>query len=423
MKTNRRNFISTAVGGLSVSLLPSVAYAAETKPTESMLDIKSRYIKLDEVIKQPVLKKELFPSPVIVETLELLHYDGNFLCRVRSSDSSEGTSVGHPFQQRFLNPIFKKLKPFFLGKDVRELELLIEEVYQANYKLQGLALWIPLATIEFAILDMLGHIRNKSIGQLIGEIYNPKVTVYHPNNNRGLSAEESIERIQKNIKDSNAKAIKIKLGGRMNLPDSPSGRSEKLIPLVRKTFGDNMILYADANSSFTVDEAITIGKLLEENNYGFFEEPVPYDKFDETRQVAQALSIPISGGEQETSLNHFRWLIANDALQIVQPDQFYFGGIIRSMKVARMAEVLGKVCTPHLSGGGLGYLYMMHFVSAIPNPGPHHEVYRDNASVPVESQTSSLIPDENGEIKVPTGPGLGVVIDPEFVAKHQVVKM
>ena len=421
MKTNRRKFISTAVtGGIAATALPKSLHGFRTESLN--VDVKASYAVLDEILKLPVLNADLFSTPVIIETLELLHYDGNFLCRVQSN-GVEGISVGHPFQQRFLNPIFKKLQPFFLGKDARKLELLIEEVYQANYKLQGLELWIPLATIEFAILDMLGHIANKSIGQLIGDIHNPKVAVYHPNNNRGLSAEESIERMQKNLEGSSAKAIKIKLGGRMNLPDSPSGRSEKLIPLVRKTFGDKMTLYADANSSFTVSEAIRIGAILEANNYGFFEEPVPFDKFDETKQVANALSIPISGGEQEPSLNHFRWLIANDALQIVQPDQFYFGGMIRSKKVARMAEAFGKDCTPHLSDGGLGYLYMIHLVSAIPNSGQYHEVWKDsNAFIPVNCQTSSLMPDENGEIKVPTGPGLGVIIDPDFVAKHQVIK-
>ena len=53
--------------------------------------------------------------------------------------------------------------------------------------------------------------------------------------------------------------------------------------------------------------------------------------------MADALTLPVAGGEQEYSLHGFRWLIANDGLQIVQPDNYYFGGMIRSMKVARMA--------------------------------------------------------------------------------------
>jgi L-alanine-DL-glutamate epimerase-like enolase superfamily enzyme len=134
-----------------------------------------------------------------------------------------------------------------------------------------------------------------------------------------------------------------------------------------------MALYADANGFYSVEEAIRVGRLLEEYQYGFFEEPVHFDWYEETKQVADALTMPVAGGEQEYSLHGFRWLLANGGLQIVQPDNYYFGGMIRSMQVARMAEALGEICTPHMSGGGLGYLYMMHFVSALPNAAPHHE--------------------------------------------------
>jgi L-alanine-DL-glutamate epimerase-like enolase superfamily enzyme len=323
-------------------------------------------------------------------------------------------------------PVFiNRLQPFFKGKDARDLELLLEEVYvyQSNYKMQNLALWVPLATIEFAILDMLGRIAQKSIGQLIGEISNPNIAVYQANGERGITAELTIEHLIKEVGETKAKALKFKVGGRMsNDLEEPKGRSEKLIPMVRKTFGDKMVIYADSNGSYSTNEAIRIGKIMEEYKIDFYEEPVPFDWYEETKQVADALSIPIAGGEQEPSMHMFRWLIANDALQIVQPDMFYFGGMIRSMRVARMAHSSGKMCTPHISGSGLGYLYMMHFVSAIPNAGPYHEFKGFNNDIPFNCSTSALTSDE-GIIKVPSGPGLGIEIDPEYVAKHQIVKL
>jgi len=311
-----------------------------------------------------------------------------------------------------------------MGKDARNLEKLIDEVYvfQSNYKMQSLALWVPLATIEFAILDMLGQMSVKSLGQLIGEVHNPKIAVYQANGERGITAEVTIEHLKKEVGESKAKALKFKVGGRMsNNFEEPEGRSEKLIPLVRKTFGDKMIIYADSNGSYTASEAIRIGRIMEEYKIDFYEEPVPFDWYEETKEVAGALKIPIAGGEQEASLHMFRWLIANDALQVVQPDMFYFGGMIRSMKVARMANALGKQCTPHISGSGLGYLYMMHFVSAIPNPGPFHEFKGFNNELPFECKTSSLSSDD-GVVTVPSGAGLGIEIDPAYVAKHQIVK-
>jgi L-alanine-DL-glutamate epimerase-like enolase superfamily enzyme len=161
---------------------------------------------------------------------------------------------------------------------------------------------------------------------------------------------------------------------------------------------------------------------MEAHNYAFYEEPVPFDWYEETRQVTDALTIPVAGGEQEASLHAFRWLIANNALDIVQPDMFYFGGMIRSMKVARMAEAAGKICTPHISGEDLGYVYMMHFISAIPNAGPFHEFKGFDQDMPVSSKTSSL-KSNDGKFKVPTGPGLGVDVDPGYITKHKVVQM
>jgi len=358
----------------------------------------------------------------------LLLYRGNFLCRVRSSDGAEGISVGHN-TMNMLYPIFlRTLQPFFIGKDARELDLLLEKVYiyNLNFRLSGLALGIPLATIEFAILDMLGRIAGKSMGELIGKIHHPEVAVYQATEYREKSVEESLELIKRDVARYKAHAVKIKVGGLMFMTKNinavgPKGRSEKIIPLIRETFGDRIFLYADANGFYSVDEAIRVGRLLEEYEYGFFEEPIPFDWYEETKQVADGLGLPIAGGEQEYSLHGFRWLIANDGLQIVQPDNYYFGGMIRSMKVARMAKSFKKLCTPHMSGGGLGYLYMIHFVSALSNAFAHHEFKGLNTNVQFECKTSPLKV-VDGKIKVPTGPGLGVEIDPAFIRKHEVVK-
>lgn len=421
MKTNRRGFLASAlVGGAGVAFPGCSAPPAVAAPAASS---KANYAKLDEVLKQPVLKRQLFSTPVIIETIELLRRDDSFLCRVRSKDGAVGISVANNSQQRSLYPIqVNRLQPFFLGKDARDLETLLEEVYvyQSNYKMQSLALWVPLATIEFAILDMLGRIANKSMGQLFGDIHNPKVAVYRANGERDVTAEAVMENLKRQVVESQAKALKIKIGGRMSHVEYPAGRSEKLIPMVRKEFGDQMVCYADSNGSYDVAEGIKFGRLLEEYKFAFYEEPVPFDWYEETKAVTDAVNIPVAGGEQEASMHAFRWLIANDALDIVQADLYYFGGFIRSMKVARMAAAMGKVHTPHISGG-LGYLYMIHFVSAIPNAGPYHEFKGLSQAVPFECKTSSL-KTEDGVVTVPTGPGSGIEIDPAFIKKHTIVK-
>jgi L-alanine-DL-glutamate epimerase-like enolase superfamily enzyme len=425
MNTNRRNFISTTFGGGLASM-----HSADAAPAgQASQALKARYAKIDEILKQPVLKKQLFDAPVIIETLELLRLGNSFLCRVRSRDGAEGISVGHS-ELSTLFPVFlRKLRPFFLGKDARELDLILEKVYiyGFNFRYNGIALGVPLATIEFAILDLLGRMANKPVGQLIGEIHNPEVGIYVATEWRERPVDESIELIKKAVAAYDTRALKIKVGGLMFMTTDmyavgPPGRTEKMIPLVRKTFGDNMALYADSNSFYSVPEAIRVGKLLEEYKYRYFEEPVMFDHIEEIKQVADALTIPIANGEQDHSFYGFRWLLANHGIDVVQPDNYYFGGMIRSMKVARMAQAFGKKIVPHMSGGGLGFLYNIQFVSAVPNADPHHEFKGLRTDVQYECKTSPLKV-VDGKIKVPTGPGFGADFDPEWVKKHQIVKL
>ncbi|MCC6858487.1 MAG: mandelate racemase/muconate lactonizing enzyme family protein [Bryobacterales bacterium] len=431
MKVNRREFVSAAAGGglASLPFLSSCGRSPGTDPAQAGGARNPRYAKLDEILKQPVLKKQFFDKPVIIETLELLRFQNSFLCRVRSRDGAEGISVGHSGMSTLFPIFLRNLQPFFIGKDARELDLILEKVYifGFNFRYNGISLGLPLATIEFAILDMLGRIAGKPVGQLIGEIHNPEVGVYVATEWREKPVEESIELIKKAVSEYDARALKIKVGGLMFMTTDmyavgPPGRTEKMIPLVRQTFGDDMALYADSNSFYTVPEAIRVGRLLEEYKYRYFEEPVMFDHLEEIKEVADALTLPVSNGEQDYSFYGFRWLIANDGVDIVQPDNYYFGGLIRSMKVARMAEAFGKSIIPHMSGGGLGYLYNIHFVSAAPNAGEHHEFKGLRTHVQFECKTSPLKV-VNGKLKVPTGPGFGVDFDPAWVKKHQPVKL
>lgn len=423
MRMNRRTMLS----GLVVAGT-GLGAAQRERAVRMPARLQERFARLDEILKKPVLKRHLFPAPVILESVELLRLDNRFLCRVRSRDGAEGISVAHS-EMRNLYPIFlRRLQPFFLGKDARDLDLILERifVYDFNFRFSGISLGIPLATIEFAILDMLGRIVGKPVGELIGEIHHPQVGVYVATEWREKPVEESLELIRQEAAKYDAKALKIKVGGLMFMTTDlhaagPPGRTEKIIPLIRKTFGDEMALYADANGFYNVEEAVRVGRLLEQYRYRYFEEPVMFDHLEEIKQVADTLAIPVANGEQDYSFYGFRWLLAHGGLDIVQPDNYYFGGLIRSVKVARMAAAFGKQFIPHMSGGGLGYLYNICLVSAVPNAGEHHEFKGYQTHVRFECKTSPLKV-VNGKIQVPAGPGFGVDFDPGWVKKHEVVR-
>ncbi len=415
---SRRDFIKkSALLGATVGSPLGMTFANEEERTD-------RYKKLDEALARPVLKKEYFSGPVIIEQVGLLHYNHSFICRVRSQDGAEGISVSNNIRMVFLYPIFlQRVAPFFIGKDALDLDNLIDGVYRyrSNYKFQSYALWVPVATLEFALLDMLGKMAGKSMGQLIGDIHNPEPGVYYSTSMRDQSAQATLEEAKEQLEKGGYRAYKFKVGTKMGRDqEAVDGRTEELIPLARQELGDDFWLGVDGNGAYSTPKAIAVGKLLTRYNYNFYEEPVPFDWYHETKEVADAVGVPVAGGEQEASMRMFRWIIGEEILQIVRPDQFYFGGMIRSVQVARMAEVAGIKVIPHQSGAGLGYLYKMHFVSVLPNAGAFHPNSKDENPpiIPVHSDTSSLGV-ENGQFKVPTGPGLGAEIDPDFLKKHQ----
>lgn len=416
MKLKRRDFIKTgAVAG--------VVGAWSSSSLGQVSGKDSLAARLERIMAEPVLKKELLKQPVKLASIELLKNGKHFLIRARSTDGAEGLAGGHDSVLETTYPILlKRVAPYFVGKDARELEALIHGVYlrDSNYKWQGLPFWVCVAGVELAVLDLLGKVANKPLGELLGGVVRKDIAVYRASGNRGNTPEAEIAYLQKIVAETGAQAIKFRLGARMRYDDASTKRDLALIPLTRKTFGDKMTIYADANGSYDVPLSIRIGKLMEEHKHRFFEEPVPFDYYDETKQIADALTIPIALGEQESSLRTFRRIIETGTAQIVQPDLLYFGGLTRSIKVARMAAAAGLECTPHMSGGGLGYLYVAHFASCVPNCGPHQEYKGEDDTLPVECDTSSL-KSVNGVMKIPTGPGLGIKFEPGFVNKAVVV--
>ena len=170
MKTTRRAFLTTALGaGLSAS--GRLTAAERSGPDKAALD---------RILAEPVLRRELFKSPVKIESLELLRDGAKFLVRARSTDGAESVTV--PNNSRLLDvyPMYlKRVAPFFVDKDARDLESLLAELYrdQSNYKFQGLAFWVCVATVEMAMLDLMGQIAGAPIGELLGTVRRSNLSI------------------------------------------------------------------------------------------------------------------------------------------------------------------------------------------------------------------------------------------------------
>jgi L-alanine-DL-glutamate epimerase-like enolase superfamily enzyme len=416
MGYRRRDFIKASVAAGILAPL-STAFARDPQAVNADEDA------LIKAAKAPVLHLEGITSPIVIESIELLKAGKLFLVRTRSKDGAVGLCMPNE-KVRFLYPLLlQQVIPFFIGKDARDLESLLDGVYvyDSNYKMQGLSFWCCVAWVEFSILDLLGKTAQKHVSALFGGRVRDKVPVYVASGNRETTPEEEVKVLQKRIAETGARAVKFKVGGRMSRNrDSLPNRSEELIELSRKILGDETTIQADANGSYDVPKAIEIGKRLEAIKAYLFEEPCPFDYLDDTKRVADALDIPISGGEQESSEYRFAWMIRNSALQIVQPDLHYYGGFVRATRVARMAATANLPITTHISSDNTGFAEMANFFSFTPNMGRFQELKSGVEKTGPLFDPPIVVRD--GFLNVPTAPGLGMIHIEDLLKDAKVVK-
>ena len=407
MEMGRRRFLEYATYAGAAGVVGGCGMLREKSPRAARQPSMTAQ-QLEEVADRSVLRLAGLDTPLVIESLQLLRKGREYFVHVRSSDGAEGISVTNSRAANLYPILNRRVIPYFFGKDARDLETHLFGLYryQSNYKLQGLALWCPVAWVEFAILDMLGRATGKPLGELFGPVIRRRVPFYVASGRRDSTPTEEVEYLQGLIAETGARAVKFRVGGRMSRnADAMSGRTEALIPLSRKVLGDDIAIHADSNSSYDPPKAIEVGRMLEDIGAVYFEEPCPFDHLEDTKRVTEALTIPVAGGEQEFSQRRFRWMIEQHGVDIVQPDLQYYGGLIRSTRVARMAALAGMPTTVHISGG-FGFVYMLHFASYTPDIGLYQEYkrnierYRDWFDPPLEIG--------DGALRVPSGPGVGI---------------
>jgi L-alanine-DL-glutamate epimerase-like enolase superfamily enzyme len=211
------------------------------------------------------------------------------------------------------------------------------------------------------------------------------------------------------------RAFKIRVGsvnGRDR--DQWAGRTEELIPTVRQRLGEDIALLVDGNSCYTPPRAIQVGRLLEEHGYCQFEEPCPYWELEWTAEVARALEVPVSGGEQDNDLAQWRRMIDMPAVDIVQPDILYLGGILRTLRVAAMAAERNMPCVPHSANRALVTVFSLHVMGAIPNAGNYVE-FSIEPTAWAENYFEPNLRVVDGKVAIPSEPGWGVRIRPDWL--------
>jgi L-alanine-DL-glutamate epimerase-like enolase superfamily enzyme len=367
---------------------------------------------------------KFFDQPLIITAIDLLQVRNQYFLRTRTANGGEGLVQVKNIED-YVPILANRVRPFFMGKDARDMEHLVDEVYavHSNYKLAGQAFWCPVSYVEQSLWDLMGKLLKKPAGELMGGVLRKEIPVYLSGSDRIATAEEEVDVYVRGVEETGAKAVKFKIGGRMSdNRDAAPKRTDTILELAQQKLANKVTLMADANGSYDAKNAIEIGKRLQAMKYLWFEEPCPWEELSETKKVAEALEMKVAFGEQNSSLWQFQWMIDNKVMRVVQPDLNYNGGFVRAARVARMARKAGLWICPHNTQTGAASVNILQFAATTPNIGPWME-YVHRAPAKKESWYAPNFEIRNGVIPVPTGPGMGLEFDPDFIKGAKVIPL
>ncbi len=347
------------------------------------------------------------------------------LVRIRTKDGSEGWGQVSPYNADITSlVVHRQIAPYALGADAFDIESLVQEIPEHEHKFPGSYLRRALAGLDTALWDLRGKIENKSVCELLGGVPRP-LRVYASSMRRDITSQAEADRFVRLRDEFGYDAFKFRVGKECGHDeDEWPGRTEEIVPAVRKALGEDVALLVDGNSAYTPERAIAVGRLLEDYGICHFEEPCPYWELEWTKQVTDTLNLDVTGGEQDCDLSIWKRMIEIRAVDVVQPDVCYLGGLTRTLKVAEMARQAGLICTPHSANLSMVTVFTLHLMGAIENAGPYVEFSIEGADYypwQYDIFEPALVA-VDGKVQIPDAPGWGVEINPVFLekTKHQI---
>jgi len=314
--------------------------------------------------------------------------------------------------------LHRQVAPWALGKSATNIDDINTLVEDREHKFPGSYVRRAMAGLDTALWDLQGKKAEVPVTSLLGGTPG-KLRAYASSMKRDITPADEAERMKKLQHESGFDAFKFRIGSECGHDqDEWDGRTEEIVPAMRTALGDDAELLVDGNSCYSPKRAIEVGRLLEQQDVCHFEEPCPYWEMEQTREVTAALSLDVTGGEQDWDLQHWRRMMAMQAVNIIQPDVLYMGGITKTLEVARMGQEAGFSCTPHSANLSMVTLFTMHLLRAIPNAGKYLEFAIEGTDY-YPWQQDLFVTDpygiENGHATVTDLPGWGVEINPGWL--------
>ncbi len=330
--------------------------------------------------------------------------------------------------------IEQELRPHLLGQDPREIERLWELMHRRAYKhARGGIVIAAISGVDIALWDLRGKLAGMPLWRLLGG-YRRRVPAYATGGfyAEGKGVRELADEMRAYCRHGFG-AVKLKVGRNSGIEGSPLramadrgvcevSLAEDLarVRAVREAIGPDVRLMVDANGAWDVPTAVRMGRLLEELDVYWFEEPVWPDDLAGSAEVASKVAIPIAGYETcSYGIVSFRDYIAARAVHFVQPDVAWAGGLTETLKIAHLAQAANLPLAPHIHGSAVAVAAAVHLLGAVRNGSmaemvfPAHPLMEDLVREP-------LVVDGAGEIDLGERPGLGIELDPDAVKRYRV---
>ena len=358
-----------------------------------------------------------------IKTIETFSTTDICFVTVTTDDGHSGWGQVAPYNADITaRVIHRQIAPWALGADADDIEGLVDIIPDREHKFPGSYLRRALGGLDTALWDLRGKRQGKSVCELIGGVPG-KLRVYASSMRRDINGKDEADRLSRLRDEYGYDAFKFRVGTECGRDvDHWPGRSEEIVPAVCKALGDGIAKLVDGNSGFSPPRAIEIGHMLEDNGVSHFEEPCPYWELEQTKQVTDALSLDVTGGEQDCELPTWQRMVDMRAVDIIQPDVCYIGGLTRTLQVAKMGELAGLPCTPHCANLSMVTLFTMHLLGAIPNAGKYlefsiegPEYYPWQVGLFVESPFAI----DDGKVTIPDAPGWGVEVSPQWLERAE----
>ena len=308
--------------------------------------------------------------------------------------------------------ILSVLKPVVMGADPMNVDVLWEKMFST---MKGRGHWKgfmieAISGVDIALWDLIGKALNLPVSTLLGGRHHEKLEAYA--SSIMLMERSEMVKEAKTLVRQGFKKIKVKVG-----LDAETDFGN--VQAIREAVGPDIGIMLDANSGFSTEEALRLGTMLEPLKILWLEEPVPPHDLEGYARLSDALRIPIAGGESEFTRWGFRDLILRGKVSIIQPDIARLGGFTEARKITALASAHGVRVAPHTgASGAVSIAAAVHYAASLSNLYIFEHMYTEN---PLREDTLKvpILECHQGFISVPTGPGLGIELDPSKVKRYR----